>query len=146
MLLTSPKMPSILRHITVATSACHPVSEPPAITLQSSLGNSLVSAVDRQIDQVFPQNPPQERKKNPRDWPCASARLTEVIWSLQDRVVELLVQLQVSARVRVVGVVGGQRGGGGRLGARAAEGVHGGGALRTWTVKKGVLNRKLQDF
>lgn len=58
MLLTSPKIPSILRHITVATSACHPVSEPPAITLQSSLGNSLVSAVDQQNWSVFFQNPP----------------------------------------------------------------------------------------
>lgn len=59
---------------------------------------------------------------------------------------ELLVQLQVRARVRVIGVVGGQRGGGGRLGAGAAEGVHRGGALRTWTMKKGVLNRNLQNF
>lgn len=49
---------------------------------------------------------------------------------------ELMVQLQVCARV--VGVIGGQRGGGGRLGARAAEGVHGRGALRTWTMKGGA--------
>lgn len=44
MLLTSPKIPSIRLHITVATSACHPVSVPPAITLQHSEGNSPVSA------------------------------------------------------------------------------------------------------
>lgn len=47
MQLTSPKMPSIRRHITVATSACHPVKDPPAITLQSSLGNSLVSTISQ---------------------------------------------------------------------------------------------------
>lgn len=51
MVLTSPRIPSILRHITVATSACHPVREPPAITLQSSLGNSLVSRINQWIDQ-----------------------------------------------------------------------------------------------
>lgn len=46
MLLTSPRIPSILLHITVATSACHPVSVPPAITLQHSEGNSLVSVTE----------------------------------------------------------------------------------------------------
>lgn len=56
---------------------------------------------------------------------------------------ELLVQLQVCARVRVVGVIGHQRGGGGRLGARAAERVHRRRALRTWTVQR-VL--RLQNF
>lgn len=46
MLLTSPKIPSIRLHITVATSACHPVSVPPAITLQHSEGNSLGSVME----------------------------------------------------------------------------------------------------
>lgn len=69
MLFTSPKIPSILRHITVATSACHPVREPPAITLQSSLGNSLVSTINRQIDQPFWETNPKrkKRKKNPTE-------------------------------------------------------------------------------
>lgn len=61
-------------------------------------------------------------------------RITQVIRSLQDRVVEFLVQLEVCVRVgmRVICVLRYQRGRGGCLRARAPKGMHWRCTLRTW--------------
>lgn len=68
-------------------------------------------------------------------------RITQVIRSLQDRVVELLVQLEVCVRVgmRVICVLRYQRCRGGRLRARAPKGMHWRRTLRTW---KNILKTK----
>lgn len=72
-------------------------------------------------------------------------RITQVIRSLQDRVVELLVQLEVCVRVgmRVICVLCYQRGRGGRLRARAPKGMHWRCTLRPWKniLKMCVIHR-----
>ena len=49
MLFTSPRIPNILRHNTEAESGCQPIRFPPAIILQSSARNSLLSEKDKII-------------------------------------------------------------------------------------------------
>ena len=68
---------------------------------------------------------------------CVWVSITKVIRSLQDGVVELLVQLQVCVWVGVcvISVFCCQCGWWGRLGARATKGMHGRRTLRTWTMK-----------
>lgn len=65
MLFTSPRIPRILLHSTAAESGCQPIRLPPAIILQSSARNSLLSVNLKFHFHKLEMQPKHELGQNP---------------------------------------------------------------------------------